>query len=166
MRKFLSAAMVVLLLAGSGRAADVIRGKWQKVDVMPSGTPIILKTTGGERVECTYISSDREMVLVVEADDRPRRIRKAEVESIVAEKYEDRLLNGAVIGLSAGVAIALVTAAVSTEVNHRDRAGFAVFGGVLFGLAGMCVGSLVDAHHKGREVVYLAPGAAEKPPLP
>ena len=165
MRKSLSAAMAILLLACSSQAAEVIRGKWQKVDLIPSGTPIILKAANGERMECTYISSDREMLLIVETSGNPRRIRKSEVESIIAEKYEDRLFNGAVIGLSAGVAAALLTAAASPEINNRDRAGFIAFGSVLFGLAGMCVGTLVDSHHKGRELIYLAPNAVEKLPV-
>jgi hypothetical protein len=113
-------AIAILLLACSSEAAEVIRGKWQKVDLMSSGTPIILKAANGERMECTYISSDREMLLVVDTSGNPRRIRKSEVESIIRSTMTGR--SWIDIGLSVGVAAALI-AAISPEINHRDRAG-------------------------------------------
>jgi hypothetical protein len=155
-RKFISAAMAFLFLTGFLPVADVIPGKWQKVDLLPAGSPITIKTIYGEQVPCTYFGSDRETLLIVETRRNQRRIRKAEIETIIAEKYDDRLVNGAVIGLSAGVAFALLLSLARGETSHHDRVTLAVFGSVLFGLCGMGVGTLVDYQHQGREVVYRA----------
>ncbi len=156
-RRFLSLAMAFLLLACSLPAAEVIRGKWQKVDMLPAGSPIIIKTRYGEKLECTYFDSNRESLLVVETGRGQRRIRKEDVESVIAEKYDDSLVNGAVIGLSAGVAAALLAAALSKDALHRSRVNIAVFGSVLFGLSGMGIGALVDYRYRGSEVIYLSP---------
>jgi hypothetical protein len=155
-RKLISAAMAFLLLIVSLPAAEVIPGRWQKVDLLPAGSPITIKTIYGERVPCTYFGSDRETLLIVESRSNQRRIRKTEIESIIAEKYEDRLINGAVIGLSAGVASALLLSLARKNAPHRDRVNLAVFGSVLFGLSGMGIGTLVDFQHSGREEIFRA----------
>ena len=155
-RRFLSLAVASSLMICSLPAAEVIPGKWQKVDLLPAGSPIIIKTRFGEKLECSYFDSNRESILVVENGRSQRRIRKEDVESIIAQKYDDRLLNGAVIGLSAGVAAALLTAALDKDGLHRNRVNMAVFGSVLFGLAGMGIGTLIDYHHRGSEVIYVS----------
>jgi hypothetical protein len=155
-RKFTAAALAFLLLTCSLPAAEVVPGKWQKVDLLPAGSPITIKTIYGEQVPCTYFSSDRETLLIVETLGNQRRIRKAEIESIFAEKCDDRLINGAVIGLSAGVASALLLALARGDSSHQDKVGTAVYGSILFGLCGMGIGTLVDYHHQGREEVYRA----------
>ncbi len=156
-RRSLSLTLALLLVAGSLPAAEVIPGKWQKVDLLPSGSPIIVKTRYGEKIECIYFDSNRDSLLVVEASGNYRRVRKEEVESVVAEKYDDSLANGAIIGLSAGVGVAMLTAAFSKDALHRSRVNIAVFGSVLFGLLGMGIGTLVDYHHRGNELIYVAP---------
>lgn len=162
-RRFLSLTLTFLLLAGFLSAAEIIAGKWQKVDLLPSGSPIIIKTRFGEKIECTYFDSNRDSILVVDRGGNNRRIRKEEVASVIAEKYDDRLVNGAVIGLSAGVAVAMLTAAFSHDAFHRSRANIAIFGGALFGLSGMGIGTLVDYHHRGNELIYLSPGQETDP---
>ena len=156
-RRLLSIAVAFPLLVCSLPAAEVIPGKWQKVDLLPAGSPIIIKTRYGEKLECAYFDSNRESILIVETGAGQRRIRKEDVESIIAQKYDDRLLNGALIGLSVGVAVALLTAALSKDALHRSRVDIALFGSALFGLSGMGIGALVDFHHKGSEVIYVAP---------
>ncbi len=155
-RRFPSLAMIILLLAYSLPAAEVIPGKWQKVDMLEAGSPIIIKTKYGEKLKCTYFDSNRESLLIVENGGGQRRIRKEDVESVIAEKYDDRLFNGAVIGLSVGVGATLLTAALSKDSPQRNRVNLAVFGSILFGLTGMGIGSLVDFHHRGSEVIYTA----------
>jgi hypothetical protein len=154
-----TASLVTILsfLASSLGAAEIIPGRWEKVDLLTSGSPIIIRTRYSEVIQCTYFDSNRETLLVVETSGAQRRIRKDEVDSIVAEQYDDRLRNGMLIGMSAGVAGAIALSFASEDALHRSRANIAVLGGIMFGLMGMGVGALVDYEHKGRELIYQAP---------
>jgi hypothetical protein len=156
-KRAVSVATILFLLTSTLGAAEVIPGRWEKVDLLASGSPIIIRTRYSEVIQCKYFDSNRETLLVVEASGAQRRIRRDEVENIVAEQYDDGLRNGMLIGMSAGVAGAILLATASKDALHRSRANIAVLGGVLFGLMGMGVGSLIDYEHKGRELIYQAP---------
>jgi hypothetical protein len=160
LRRLFYTLMSILLLAGNAPAAEMVRGRWQKVDIMPAGTPITVTTNPGEQVSCIFFSSDRDTILVVETSGTQRRILKSIIQSIVAEKYDDRLRNGSIWGLSAGLTFAALLATVPRDMSQRGRVSAGVFGGVLFGLAGMGLGALADYHIQGRELIYQA--AAKK----
>ena len=156
-RRSLAAATALLMLAGTVHGAEVIAGKWQKVDLLTAGSPILIKTIYAEQVECLYFSSNRETLLIVETHGVQRRISKEVIETVTALEYDDTLANGMVLGLAAGLCAALLMALVPRDPSASNRATTAVFGGVLFGLSGMGIGALADFHHKGREVLYRAP---------
>lgn len=157
--KYLSAAMALLLLGCTMPvSAQVIPGRWEKVDNLPAESEIIIKTRYGEVVECMYFSSDRETLLIVETGARgQRRILKSSVEKVTASKYDDRLTNGALIGLSAGAGFGALLASISRSASLGNSAGDRVLGAAVFGVLGMGVGALIDYEHRGREVLYEAP---------
>jgi hypothetical protein len=126
------------------------------VDLLLAGSEIIIKTKYSELLAVRYFGSDWETLLIVDARGGQRRISKAVIESITAEEYDDSLVNGALLGLSAGVGLALLLALISRNWAGHSRGANAAFGGILFGLGGMGIGSLIDYHHRGREVIYLA----------
>ncbi len=148
-----------MLIAPHLHAAEVIPGRWEKVDLLIAGSSITVKTRYSEVIRCSYYDSNRDSLLVVEPGGKQRRIRKDEVESIIAEQYDDSLKNGMLIGMASGVGAALLLAFASDKSLHRSRANIAVFGSIMFGLMGLGVGALVDYEHKGREVIYQAPKA-------
>jgi hypothetical protein len=138
--------------------AQVIPGKWQKVELLPAGSPIVIKTFSGEVLDCFYFHASREILLVVESISKEqRRIPKSTVRQIIAKDYDDRLLNGGLTGLVAGAAAGILITSVTDTARNNNTAGDHVLGALLFGLLGMGFGSLIDYKHKGREVVYEAP---------
>lgn len=155
-RKCISTVLALLIPLCSLPAADVIPGRWEKVDFLVSKTPVLIKMSSGEEFEATFFSSDRAVLLVVDAGGGLRRVRKAEVETVIADKYDDRLKNGAISGLLVGVGGAALLTFVPRDSEHDRRVSTAVFKGVLLGMVGMGLGALVDYHHKGREVLYEA----------
>ncbi len=155
-RKTISAFLSLMVLLGSLPAADVIPGRWEKVDLLISKTPILIEMLSGEQFHCTFFSSNREVLLVVEPNGVLRRVRKAEVETVVAEKYDDRLRNGIVTGLLVGLAGAAALTLASHDPDQGSRVNTGVLRGVMLGLVGSGVGALVDYHHKGREVIFEA----------
>jgi hypothetical protein len=156
-RRTASAVTILFFFASTLRAAEVIPGRWEKIDLLASGSPITVRTRYSEVIQCTYYDSNRESLLVVETSGAQRRIRKEEVETVIAEQYDDSLKNGMLIGLAAGVAGAIAMASASKDALHRSSANIAVFGSILFGLMGMGVGALADYEHKGRELIYQVP---------
>jgi len=150
--------VALLTLFPAPLTAQVIPGKWQKVDLLTAGSEITIRTNYGETLDCFYFSSARESLLVVESISKEqRRIPKGSVKQIIARHYDDRLRNGAVLGFTAGAASGIaITAATSTR-RHRNTITDRVLGSLLFGLLGMGVGVLVDYRHKGEEVLYQAP---------
>lgn len=137
--------------------AQVVPGKWQKVDALPAGTQIIIKTNYGEIVDCVYFSSDRETLLIVETNGGvQRRIFKPSVEKVTAKNYDDRLTNGAILGLSTGAALGVVLSSLSGREHHSIGVSDRLLGGVVGGLLGLGLGIFIDSQHKGREVLYEA----------
>lgn len=160
----ISPCLILLLLAGAVPVpAQVIPGKWQKVDLLPAGSEIIIKNESGEVLECYYFSSTREILLVVESVSKEqRRIPKSSVKLITAKDYDDRLLNGALLGLSVGVAAGIGVTTVSESARQRNSTTDRAFGAFLFGMLGMGLGILIDYHRRGQEVVYEAPGKTDR----
>jgi hypothetical protein len=156
LRKFLSGILACLLATCTLPAAEILPGRWQLVDALPAGTPITIQTRAGERLPCLYFSSDRESLLVVQDRGGQRRILKSTIESVVAEKYDDRLRNGSILGMAAGVGVAVCLATIPGDMTRRNRVNMTTFGSVLFGLCGMGLGALIDFHHKGRQLIYQA----------
>jgi hypothetical protein len=138
--------------------AQVIPGKWQKVDLLTAGSEVIIRTNYGETLDCFYFSLTDEFLLVVESISREqRRIPKSSIKQITARRYDDRLRNGALLGLTAGAVSGIAITTATSSRRHKNTAADRVFGSLLFGLLGMGVGVLIDYRHKGDEVLYQAP---------
>jgi hypothetical protein len=155
LRRCLSAILIWVLTVCALSAGEILRGRWQLVDALTAGSPITIQTSAGEQLPCLYFSSDRESILIVETRGGQRRILKSAIESVTAEKYDDRLRNGAILGMAAGVSVAMCLGMIP-EDTRRNRVSMMTFGSVLFGLSGMGLGTLIDFHHKGRQLIYQA----------
>jgi hypothetical protein len=157
------AIILLLILQTAPASAEVIPGKWQKVDLLLSGTQIILKTHYGEILDCIYFSSTDDILLVVESvSKQQRRILKSSVEKITATQYDDRLLDGSLIGLSVGTGLGLAFTSATNTARHKNSISDRVIGCALFGLLGMGLGALVDYRHRAPEVVYQAPQKTDR----
>ncbi len=86
--------------------AQVVPGRWEKVDALPTGSKIILTLKAGDRIVCTFKSSSVEELTVLRDSGEEIKIPKAEIQQAVREEYQEspvnRTLLGAAIGAGAG----------------------------------------------------------------
>ena len=54
MHAYVVALFIVLLTTTPGFAAEVVRGRWEKVEMLKPGTGIVVKLKAGDRVEGLY----------------------------------------------------------------------------------------------------------------
>ncbi len=152
-----SLPLFVLILSGWVNA-QVIPGRWEKVDSLPPGQQIIVNLKAGDRLECAFKESGADDLTVITLTGRELNIAKSEVREIESqEKIKDSLLNGALIGagVGLGIGLAILAAAGSGEGEALSSAKWAA---PLLGVgAGLGVGMAIDASQQGTEVLYQAP---------
>ena len=149
------ASGLVILGVLSAASAEVVPGRWEKVDSLTRGTGIIVSMTGGDRMECEFISSDPEGITVVDSDQSERTLPKSGVKKIqtIAKTGKNRVWDGALIGAAIGAAAGGITvAAVGTDDDSGNAAGVLLATGI-----GAGVGLGVDAAVGARETLYVAP---------
>ena len=138
--------------------AQVIPGRWEKLDTTAPGTEIIVRLQTSMSIEGTFQGSTPDEVVVVADAGNSMNVAKADVlEITTAQTYGDSLTNGALIGggIGLGVALGLLAAAGSGEGYVLESAKWAA---PLLGFgAGLGAGIAIDASRKSREVLYRAP---------
>ena len=136
--------------------AAVVPGRWEKVEELEAGFPIVVRLTSGEQYKSEYIRLDNEFLTIKDHDDQEIRLRKDHVKSITSQARiaTDSLWQGPVIGGAIGAALGIIPAAAISNEGNSDRAAAAV--AVSAGI-GAGIGLLVDAGTKAREVYYKAP---------
>ena len=149
----------LLVLFWSGLLnAQVIPGRWEKVDALPQGKEIIVTLKAGDRIEYALKESGADDLTVVTSTGSELKIAKSEVSKIVGdEKIKDSLLNGALIGMGVGLGVALALLAVAAS-GEGEVLESAKWGAPLLGIgAGLGVGMAVDASQQGTELLYQSP---------
>jgi hypothetical protein len=144
--------------------AQVIPGRWEKVDALAAGIHIVVKMNTGDRVEGNFRSTDFDSVLLTALDGREIRLPKSGVRSIeTTVKVRDSLRNGAWIGAgvgSLGGMLATVTYAKSVTASGsiwgEDTAGYLIGSALVGAGVGALAGVAVDASIKSNEVIYRA----------
>ena len=138
--------------------AQVVPGRWEKLDSQPTGKQIIVILKAGDRLECAFKESRADDLTVITSTGRELSIAKSEVREIESqEKIKDSLVNGALIGAGVGLGIALagLAAAGSGEGEALDSAKWAA---PLLGVGGgLGVGMAIDSSKQRTEVLYQAP---------
>lgn len=154
MRSFL---LLVLVSCGCVRA-EVVPGRWEKLDSSYPGKPIIVTLKAGDRIEGTFNSSGLDYLAVLTQGGTELRVPKSQVREVISgEKYDDGTRDGTLIGLVAGFAGgAAFGGALSERVDLIAKFTIPFFGGVGAGV-GALLGYVADKSHKGTEVLYRAP---------
>lgn len=157
--------LIVLLLAVMPlRAAEIVRGRWEKVEALAAGTGILVKFNAGDRMEVAYLRLGEAEMYVRDVTGAEIKLPKSSVLSVeTAEKVRDRLLNGALIGAGLGAAggiLSMVGFAKATTASgpifDEEGAGFFAGAGIVGAGIGALAGTLIDASVKKREVLYLS----------
>jgi hypothetical protein len=150
--------VTILSLTFGSLTAGVIPGRWEKVDRLPLGKPIILTLKTKDRIAGAFQRSDAKTLEVVDPSGEERSIPKSEVKEIVSgEKTQDGLGNGALIGMGVGLGVALAMLAVAASKEGYVLPS-AKWGAPLLGIGvGLGAGLAIDASRQSREVLYVAP---------
>ncbi len=148
--------------------ADVIPGRWEKVEAQAPGTGLTVIMKSGDRFDCTFEELQMD-TLVVETGAGERRIPKVDIQrletsELVSDPVKDGTVKGAVIGaVVVGVFGGLVGAVVGGIWGNTvdEIKGALVVGAVGAGIGagtGAAIGFTVDyvAKHKRPEVLYVA----------
>ncbi len=146
--------------------ADVIPGRWEKVEAQAPGTGLTVVLKSGDRFDCTFEELQMD-TLVVETGAGERRIPKVDIQRLetsepVRDPAKDGTLKGAAIGaIAGGVFFGIVGGGIR---GPRDGAGRAIARALVIGAVGAGIGAgggaalgfAVDYWHKAPEVLYVA----------
>ena len=154
----------IICLTAVASRAEVVVGRWDKIEITKPGTAVVVNVQGGERLECTFDRVGKEEILFYEFNGKERRLPKSAILKIeTAAVVHDRLRNGILIGTLIGAAggITTVVAGISHATNGPvywdEDAGAYLVGGALVGAGiGAATGAIVDASINHREVLYRA----------
>jgi len=156
---------LLLLVHSVQLHADVIPGRWEKVEAQAPGTGLTVIMKSGDRFDCTFEELQMD-TLVVETNAGERQIPRSgiarvEASQLVSEPAKDGTLKGAAIGAIAG---GVFFGIVGGTLGDRNGAGNAIAGALVIGAigagigagGGAAIGFAVDYLHKASEVLYVA----------
>lgn len=151
--KLLASSVVWLFVTGLG-FAEVIPGRWEKVDQLEARSPLILELATGDRIECEFISSTAEELTIETADLRRQAIPKATVaRALLVRPAKNRTLLGTAIGTGAGAAAGLIISSPFDETFFARADLMALTCGAIGALTGALIGNAVG-HPAEQEVVF------------
>ena len=161
----LISAVLAFLLTVTAAQAEVVAGRWEKIEALASGTAVIVSFRGGERLECTFNRIGPDEILFNELNGNERRlprlaIREIETPAIVRDRLRNGILLGTLIGAAAGLAGMAVYGNSTTNgpVNWggEDGPSYLLGSALVGGGIGAATGAILDASIKYREVLYEA----------
>ena len=153
MRNYRTVAIVLILvgLLCVPAQAQVIPGRWEKVQTLPLGPQITVELKSGDRLEGQFEELSP-FELLLKTGSAQASIPRADIERITTRG--DGLLNGVLIGAAIGGGI---MAALTLPPKHD----FSTEGIAILTLAGVGAGALIglgaDAIPKRAVVLYQAP---------
>jgi hypothetical protein len=166
MKTILAGSLIIMILMAAAAArAEVIPGRWEKVEALAPGTAVIVMIQGGERLETSFGSISPDEIIFKEPSGTERRLPRIAIQKIEsAAIVRDRLRNGALWGLAAGAAAGILgVVAFGESVTEgpvdwggEDGPGYLVGGALVGGGIGAALGAIIDASVKHREVLYKA----------
>ena len=111
------ALSIVLLTMIPSFAAEIVRGHWEKVEMIKPGTGIVVKLKAGDRVEGLYQALNGEEFRIKDLSGSELSLPKQSILSIeTAElKVEHKLRNGAIWGAAIGAPVGIVAALIAHD---------------------------------------------------
>ncbi len=141
-----------VLISSSLLNAQVVPGRWEKLDSQPTGKQIIVTLKAGDRLECAFKESGADNLTVVTSTGSELKVAKSEVRKV---EKEDGIRNGVLIGAAVGFAGPVIVTLASGVDRTEVPLGFAI--GVIGAGVGAAVGYLLDKKRKRTQVLYQAP---------
>ena len=163
MNRFVAFSLLCLLTFARNAHAQVISGRWDRVDALTRGSPITVTVASGDRAEYMFVTSSTELLTVINDNGRELRIAKADVRT-VERTVRDRLRNGTLTGAGVGFGAGFFALAAfnnkqtaSGPIWDRESVGYYVVAGLIGAGIGALTGAAIDASHKTTEVLYFRP---------
>jgi hypothetical protein len=155
MRNLMIVTVAVLIAMTSVLQAAVIPGRWEMVEALKTGTPIIVTIKAGDRIECSLDSTSSDDLTVSDREGIQRKLPKAGIIKIVSmEEYDDPVWDGPVYGLGIGFGLgALVGVAGASYSGYKE---LIPVNGLLGAGIGGAIGYIADRNHKGNKVLFKA----------
>jgi hypothetical protein len=155
---------MMVLLAASSVQAGVIPDRWEKIEALSSGAPLIVKLRGGERLECIFNTIGSDEISFLESSGRERRLPRSailriETAAVMHDRLRNGILLGAIIGVAGGLSgIAIYANAMTNGPVYwgEDGALYLLGAALVGGGIGAATGAIVDAAVKHHQVLYQA----------
>jgi hypothetical protein len=143
------------LLLASTIQAQVIPGRWEMVDALKTGMPIIVTLKAGDRIECSLDSTSPNDLTVSDREGIQRELPKAGILKIVsAEKYNDPVWDKPVYGLGVGFGLgALIGVAGASYSGYKE---LITTNGLWGAGIGGAIGYIAERNHRGNKVLFKA----------
>lgn len=154
MRIRLIALSVVWIFVTSMAIADVIPGRWEKVDALEAGSPLILELVAGDRIDGEFVASTPEDLTIRRQEGNPQTLPKSAIAQIsLVRRAKHRAAIGAAIGAGAGVATGLAISSGFDETFFARGDLMALTCGGIGALTGALIGNAVGRPEQ-QEVVF------------
>jgi hypothetical protein len=155
-RRTATAVLILLIIATASLHAAVIPGRWEKVEALEEGYPIIVTMKGWERIKGSFRGVNDESLLLIKDDGKELDLPKADVIKVESQDKpnNDSLLNGPMWGAIVGGGLS----ALGMAVSHDDLPSDEVVGVIALSTGiGAGIGFVGDALIKTADVFYEAP---------
>jgi len=96
------AIFVLVVATASSLSAGIVPGRWEKVEALSLGDPIIVILKTGDHIESTFVGIDPESLRIIGADNRAAQVPRQEV-SRVEGKVDDGVTNGVLLDPSSSL---------------------------------------------------------------
>ena len=146
---------VVVCLSLSALFGATVPGRWEKVEILEAGFPLVVKLKSGEQYKADFIELEADHLIVQEFEGEELRLAKEHVKQVQSQDktVNDSIWEGAAIGGALG-AVAGIIPAAAVGGEHGSASGAAIVG-ICAGI-GAGAGIAVDAVIKAPEVFYKA----------
>jgi len=163
-KKIITGIASLLMMSAAVGAADVIPGRWERVEALAPGTELLVSLRGGERLEGVLARMGPGELTISDTAGRERILPRTAVLKIqTAAVVHDRLCNGSLIGSLAGAAAGVAAMigfanAVTHGPVHWDEDGPAYLAAAALagGGIGAATGALIDARFARHELLFRA----------
>ncbi len=156
-RRNIKSLPLFILISSGLLNAQVVPGRWEKVDLLPSGQEIIVTLKAGDRMECDFKGADSTKLTVTRGGSE-LAIPKADVAAIVQQKPRSSTptLIGIAVGGVAGAGFGYAASKNADETYFARADIMALTVGVIGAVSGAFVGYYSTAEPPD-EVLYQAP---------
>lgn len=132
--------------------AEVIPGRWEKVEELPKNTPLQVSLISGDRLDHTFGRAAPDYIVTFDAGGQSFELPKSEIERILAlERSSDsgwgKTMWGLIFGGAAGLATGAATSSRWTN-EGGDAAGWIALWGGVGAAAGGAIGFILDKNRQ------------------